>query len=180
MRLKKAVMAVAAVAAILLAIIMQNVQNNETQAFESPGFVNASVALLPDHLVVFVNCTGIVMSIGQEQITSIIIGNNKVNFSRPLTHDLLLNILNATGARLEAVRITLLENGTFYSELVINNAGAIKIIDSRPSDAVAIAVRIDVPVLISEKLLQKAGRNVCPMTAPATVEALVSDEKMRL
>lgn len=80
-------------------------------------------------------------------------------FPRPLTHDLLLNVVEALGHRLTSVHITDLREGTFYAEVVLTaRDGAITTIDCRPSDAIALLVRVPgIPLLVSETVLAEAG-----------------------
>lgn len=77
---------------------------------------------------------------------------------RPLTHTLLNNTIKALGGRLESVSITRVEHTTFFATLDIKtNDGAFHHIDARPSDAVALALSADVPIMASEELLAQAG-----------------------
>jgi bifunctional DNase/RNase len=73
---------------------------------------------------------------------------------RPQTHDLLVSVLTHTGLRLVEVRVTSLQAGTFHAELVLSNGQRI---DSRPSDAIALALRAHCPVLCEEEVLTSAG-----------------------
>ena len=73
---------------------------------------------------------------------------------RPLTHDLLKDVIAGLGRRLEQVRITDLQEGTFYAELVFD--GGVKV-SARPSDSVALALRTGVPIHAEERVLAEAG-----------------------
>lgn len=73
---------------------------------------------------------------------------------RPLTHDLFVNVLQRIGVSVVEVRVTSVVDGVFHAELVL---GGDVVVDSRPSDAIAIALRAGCPVLCSEDLLQVAG-----------------------
>jgi hypothetical protein len=75
---------------------------------------------------------------------------------RPLTHDLMLSILNNLGIRLEKIVINDLINGTFHAKLYLTNGDDVrKIIDARPSDSIALAVRSKSPIFIEEQVLGK-------------------------
>lgn len=76
---------------------------------------------------------------------------------RPLTHDLFKNLANAFEIKVEEVMIYKLEEGIFYSELICISEGKRVRIDSRTSDAVALALRFKCPIYTSEEILQKAG-----------------------
>ena len=77
-----------------------------------------------------------------------------VRAQRPMTHDLLRNVIEALGARLREVVIHSLKEGTFYASLVFEYSDLE--IDARPSDAIAIAVRCGVPIYVSEEILDEA------------------------
>ncbi len=83
----------------------------------------------------------------------------KQAFPRPLTHDLIVTVLEETGNTCLAVRITDLREGTFYAELVIqDHAGQEHILDCRPSDAIAMLVRLDnVPLFVSDAVLEASS-----------------------
>ena len=79
-------------------------------------------------------------------------------FSRPLTHDLLVNLIDATGCSLTSVRVTDLRDGTYYAELVLLSASNQElVIDCRPSDAVAILARLPgTPLRVADHVLEDA------------------------
>jgi bifunctional DNase/RNase len=77
--------------------------------------------------------------------------------SRPLTHDLLRNVFNAFNARILRVEIVRLQDDTFYGNIVAEVDGHEVNIDSRPSDAIAIAVRAHVPILVHSSVMESAG-----------------------
>lgn len=85
---------------------------------------------------------------------------------RPLTHDLAVTVFEALGATLERVLITEVREHTFYAELHFRTATGQTIVSSRPSDAIALAVRADAPIFAEESLLDEAA-----------VEAPVDDEE---
>ncbi len=76
---------------------------------------------------------------------------------RPLTPDLLLSVLDMLGGKLARVEITELKENTFYARLVIEHRGIEYEIDARPSDAIALALRAEAPILVDEKLLEEAA-----------------------
>lgn len=80
-------------------------------------------------------------------------------FPRPLTHDLIVNLIERLGARCREIRITDLRNRTFYAELAVVAAdGTEHRLDCRPSDAIAIMVRLpETPLLVEETVLAEAG-----------------------
>ena len=110
--------------------------------------------------------------IGAMEAMSISMVLNKVAFPRPMTHDLLLATLRDLGGRLDAIEVTRMEGGTFFAELVVDVEGEARRIDSRPSDAIALALRCDAVIRVAPAVLEEAG-------APAEPEqeAVLSDEE---
>lgn len=95
--------------------------------------------------------------IGAPEAQSIAIHINKVDIPRPLTHDLLKNIMEIVELRLKRVVIHDLKDGTFYAHLIIASDDGKLEIDSRPSDAIALALRANVPIFVSKKVFDEAG-----------------------
>ena len=77
--------------------------------------------------------------------------------SRPLTHDLLKNVIGEIGGEVEYIVISDLRNDVFYARIVMSAGGKRLEVDSRPSDALALAVRLHVPVYIEEAVMEKAA-----------------------
>ena len=94
--------------------------------------------------------------IGQVEAESIVMHMHNMKRSRPLTHDLCKSLILAAGARLKRIQITRVENNTYYGELHLERDGQIVQVDSRPSDAIAIALRLDAPIFAAEALLMRA------------------------
>jgi hypothetical protein len=91
--------------------------------------------------------------IGQVEAESIVRHMHNVKRERPITHDLCKSIIVAMGATLRRVEITHVENNTYIAELHLERNGAVVRVDSRPSDAIAVAVRLDAPIFAAEDLL---------------------------
>ena len=80
-----------------------------------------------------------------------------ISVSRPLTHDLLVQLLRLWGASVDSIIICDLKNNTYYAKILLHvDAGQMEL-DSRPSDALAMAVRVGAPILVEEMVLQKAA-----------------------
>jgi uncharacterized protein len=95
--------------------------------------------------------------VGPYEAEAITIALQEVEVARPLTHDLLKNIFTAFNARVTRIEIVKLENDIFYGNIVAETeTGEIRI-DSRPSDAIAIAVRAHVPILVHADVMETAG-----------------------
>jgi bifunctional DNase/RNase len=95
--------------------------------------------------------------IGHPEATAILIALEGVALPRPMTHDLLLSSIVASGLDLERVEITRLEDGIFYASLVLNGKEGAVTVDARPSDSIALAVRAGCPILVAESVLGEAG-----------------------
>lgn len=95
--------------------------------------------------------------IGAVEAMSISMAINKVPFHRPMTHDLMLNIVADLGGTVSSVEIVRIEEGTFYAEIVVTVDGKPQRIDSRPSDAIALAVRVECPMFVDEMVIEEAG-----------------------
>lgn len=91
--------------------------------------------------------------IGQPEAESIVMHMHNMKRSRPLTHDLCKTLITGLGATLRRIQITRVESNTYYGELHLERAGQLLQIDSRPSDAIAIALRLDAPIFAAESLL---------------------------
>jgi uncharacterized protein len=99
--------------------------------------------------------------IGAVEATAIAFALQGVETPRPLTHDLMVDILGDLGVALTAVHVTDLRDGTFYAELHLQHADGTSTVSSRPSDAIALASRLDdVPILASEEVLEEAGLEI--------------------
>src|SRR4051794_4630343 len=77
---------------------------------------------------------------------------------RPLTHDLLANTIQLPGADLQDIFISALPDHTYYAHLPIRHDGEIVEVDSRPSDAIAVAVTVDVPIFVAEDILDEVAQ----------------------
>jgi bifunctional DNase/RNase len=95
--------------------------------------------------------------IGTPEADSITIALQEVEVSRPLTHDLVKNIFNSLDARVLRVEVVALRDDTFYGNIVAEIDGRTVNIDSRPSDALALAVRTHVPILVTQTVMDTAG-----------------------
>jgi len=95
--------------------------------------------------------------IGVYEAESITIALQEVEVARPLTHDLLANVINQLDARVLRVEVVALRDDTFYGNIVAEKDGNLLNIDSRPSDALAIAVRAHVPILVARSVMESAG-----------------------
>lgn len=95
--------------------------------------------------------------IGPAEADAIAVKLQDLTVPRPLTHDLLRAVIDILGGSVSYILVSDLHNDTFYAKIVIQKNGDHKEIDSRPSDAMALAVRAQVPIYAAESVLDKAG-----------------------
>ena len=97
--------------------------------------------------------------IGSPEATAIVYALQGMETPRPMTHDLFKTVLDDLSVKVERVEITALHDGTFYAEIEFDKAGTKSRISSRPSDAIALAVRFgaEVPIYADEEVLDEAG-----------------------
>ncbi|MGQ9546086.1 MAG: bifunctional nuclease family protein [Dehalococcoidia bacterium] len=95
--------------------------------------------------------------IGPAEADAIAVKLQNIELSRPLTHDLLQSVISTLGASVDYIVVSGLKEDTFYAKLALTIDGVKIDIDSRPSDALALAVRVGAPIYAEESVLEKAG-----------------------
>src|SRR6185436_13576499 len=81
----------------------------------------------------------------------------EVTVARPLTHDLLRSVIGELGATVQSILVNDLHDDTFFARIVMDVNGRYVEVDSRPSDALALAVRVKAPIFVDESVMDKAG-----------------------
>ncbi len=94
--------------------------------------------------------------VGLYEANAIALEVEKSTTARPLTHDLLKNVVNGLNAQIQRVVVSELRGDTFYAVIWMEQNGEIVAIDARPSDALALALRSDCPIFVAEEVLQAA------------------------
>jgi len=95
--------------------------------------------------------------IGPYEADAITIELQDVEVARPVTHDLLKSVIETLGGKVSHVLIKALNDGVFYASLFVDINGELKEIDSRSSDAIALAVRVKVPIFVDESVMSEVG-----------------------
>ncbi len=95
--------------------------------------------------------------IGPYEADAITIRLRNIEVARPLTHDLLKNVITEMGGEISHITVNDLRNDTFYARITVNLDGRQVEIDSRPSDAIALAVRASIPIYVEEEVMARAG-----------------------
>ncbi len=104
------------------------------------------------------------IAVGRDQGIAIYLGKTKAETTRPLTHDLLATILGVVGAVVEKITVTDLKDDVYFAEIALRAGGKLHPIDARPSDAIALAVRLNAPMYSVATLLRPIGGPESPGT----------------
>lgn len=113
--------------------------------------------------------------IGAAEAAAIALAVSGEDAPRPLTHDLLAVVFDALGGTLESVEVTELREGTFHALLRVDGVEGPMALDSRPSDGIALALRLDAPILVAEAVLEEAGTVVAEPGDTKAIEGAVSE-----
>ena len=126
--------------------------------------------------------------IGPAEADAIAVRLQGVSVPRPLTHDLLNSIVDTLGASVNSIIVSDLKNDTFLAKIILNVDGKQMEVDSRPSDAIALAVRVEAPIYVEEVVMDKAGILLDKETGKPIIDEMpgemtggkkISDEEMK-
>ncbi len=125
--------------------------------------------------------------IGPNEADAIALKLQEVSVPRPLTHDLLGAIITAVGATVHRIIVSSLDNDTFFAKIVIQHNGSTMEIDSRPSDAIALAVRTQAPIFAEDEVIDKAsvemdaetGKPVIPGNGDSPEDRPLDEEELK-
>ena len=95
--------------------------------------------------------------IGIVEASAIATELEKTEMPRPMTHDLLRNILRELSVTVERIEVTDLRDNTFFAAIHLRTTGGARVIDSRPSDAIALALRVSAPIFVEERVISRLG-----------------------
>lgn len=96
--------------------------------------------------------------IGSAEASAIIRKIENLSVTRPMTHDLIINIIDKAGYHLDKIEINDVEKDTYYATLFLtNDKGEVMEIDSRPSDAIAVAIRVDAPIFVTANVISNGS-----------------------
>ncbi|HTJ88126.1 MAG TPA: bifunctional nuclease family protein [Terriglobales bacterium] len=109
--------------------------------------------------------------VGVFEANAIALEIEKVSTPRPMTHDLIKNVLSGLDAHVHKVVVTELKEDTFYAVIWMERDGRVISVDSRPSDALALALRVDCPIFVEDEVL-KTQKKAAGAADPATSEEL--------
>lgn len=130
------------------------------------------VSLMSQHRVVVLKETDsdryLPIWIGPFEADAITLQLQGVQVARPLTHDLLKSIIDQMGAKISHILVTELKNDTFFAHIVMDLNGKNIKIDARPSDAIALAVRVNAPLFVADQVMEEAA--IVPETGLDTMD----------
>jgi bifunctional DNase/RNase len=142
------------------------------------------VSLMSQHRVVVLKDTDteryLPIWIGPFEADAITVQLQEIQVARPLTHDLLKSIIDEMGATVSHVMVSELKDDTFYARIIMDVNGHSLEIDARPSDAIALAVRVHAPLFVAEEVMEMASIEPEPSldeTEPEGVAVPVSEEE---
>lgn len=131
--------------------------------------------------------------IGSAEASAIIRKIENIKVIRPMTHDLIIDVIKKTGYNVDRIEINDVEKDTYYSTIYLSKEGEEDVtIDSRPSDAIAVAIRVDAPIFVSSKVLADGSvscdsekdeaesqefKNFIQSIKPSDFERLLKDDK---
>jgi bifunctional DNase/RNase len=98
--------------------------------------------------------------IGQSEATAILMALHGAEMPRPMTHDLLANVVASLGFVVERVEVTRLDEGTYYAAIVLRGEERTLVIDARPSDGIALSVRASCPLFVADDVWEQAAVSV--------------------
>ena len=103
--------------------------------------------------------------VGIFEANAIALQIEKVDTPRPMTHDLIKGLLNHLDAQVTKIVVTELKENTFYAMIFLNVGGKVITVDSRPSDAIALALRTDSPIFVTDEVISKSSSSTAAISA---------------
>ncbi len=159
------VISIAIIILFLLFIFLFFPKSTQILELYSPpllGYERVDISVsLPNTIILTSGCLQLTASTTIEQTESILRALEKKEAFRPNAHDLSKFIFEEFELEVIAVKIEELRDGTYYSKLVLQQGNKVLNLDARPSDAIAIALRVDKPIYIKKALLENVARNIC-------------------
>lgn len=134
----------------------------ETYTLPLSGYDRVDVnVMLPNTVILKSGCLQITAQTSFEQVDSISRALKKEEFFRPNAHDLMKFIFDEYNIKVIGVKIEKVVNGIYFSKLILQQGNKALLLDARPSDAIAIALRFNKPIYIKKTILTELGQNTC-------------------
>ncbi len=149
-------------ALILIAIIFLLIKTfSKENKLNLQDYTEVNLNIQPSIILLSDECRILPIFVSLEQSLSIIVAKENTTYARPLTHDLLKNIIADLNTEAVAVLIKDFKEGTYYADLVLKKNSDIIKIDSRPSDAIAIAARVKAKIYVKKQILNNYAQDGC-------------------
>ncbi len=144
-------------------LYMYTMENDmvKISSLSTDGFAEADITIDPGLIYLTDGCRRLSMVTTTEQTTSIYSGMAGIKTTRPLVHDIMKNQFEAFDIKIIMVKINTLENRTYHANLITQYGNRVLEMDARPSDAIALAVRMDAPIYVSNVLMEEEGQAIC-------------------
>jgi bifunctional DNase/RNase len=110
--------------------------------------------------------------VGVYEANAIALEIEKVNTPRPMTHDLIKNVLTGLDAQIHKIVVTELKDDTYYAVIWLEREGQVVSVDSRPSDALALALRMDCPIFVEDEVLKHHSKQAANLSENVTSDEL--------
>lgn len=115
--------------------------------------------------------------VGNYEANAIALEIEKIAPQRPMTHDLLKNVIEQMGARVERIVITTLMDNVFYAVIELTAGDNMIFLDSRPSDAIALALRSDCPIYVNEEVIKNSRNTIVEKTSSSPSDQILDKEE---
>lgn len=125
------------------------------------GYRTANASIDGNRVELLAGCDALSFDVTDDQALSIGFGLEKKVFSRPLTHDIIKDIIDHYGITVESAAIDSFEDDTYKAKIFLRQGSKVLNLDSRPSDAIAIAARYGMGVKVKSDILERRGSRVC-------------------
>lgn len=136
-------------------------KNITEDPLSTKNYVRANVSVVLSNFFVTYNCKSILMATTEQQALSIQKGIDKTIEVRPWTHDLIKSMLDFFNIKVLMIKIHDVQDGIYYTNIYLKNENRTLSLDSRPSDAIALALRTNAPIYVRKDLIEKYGLKSC-------------------
>ena len=136
-------------------------EGNISDVLSLDGFVEIGINVSGQQVILIDNCTIIAATTTDQQAYSIERALTNRFDIRPTTHDLMKNIFENFGIEILRVKIVEMHDGNYFADFILKQGNKILNLDAKPTDGIAVALRMNVPIYIKKELMDNYGQNVC-------------------
>ncbi len=147
---------------LLIVLVVLTLAYGAMTHYSTEGYVLANVMRIEGQTIIIGHdCLAIVADTSPERAYSIQMGLDKKIENRPMTHDTFIEVIKSFNITLEAVKLQTFDGSYYYSDMILSDDEKVLVLDAMPSDAIALAVRLDVPIYLNQTLLEEIGQEIC-------------------